>query len=121
MDFNDYNDFEFGVNLGNSFYASSTALENAFWLPKTSAYFTFENIFDWNNWNVTFIGAFTKFVSEPNMSKSYGNYATTQYSAQNIANYFPINEVDSFKNISTINGKEWKTGIKLKFGYNLSL
>jgi hypothetical protein len=121
MDFNDYNDFEFGVNLGNSFYASSTALENAFWLPKTSAYFTFENIFDWNNWNVTFIGAFTKFVSEPNMSKSYGNYATTQYSAQNIANYFPINEVDSFKNISTINGKEWKTGIKLKFGYKLSL
>lgn len=113
LDYDDYrNDIEFGVNLGNSFYTSNTSLKNNYWIPKANAYFTFEDIFNWNL-NLQFLGAYTQLSAEPEMAKSYSSYATTRFSAQNYNQYFPLKEVETFNNLSNINIKEGKVGFKL--------
>ncbi len=119
LNFDKYNDFEIGANLGNAFYISNTATENKYWLPKANAYFTFDGIFNWNYAKFTVFGAYTDFTSEANMQKSYAGYATTIFSAQNYYQYFPIQEVQSFQNLKNIDAKEWKTGFRLNATRNL--
>ena len=105
MEIEDYRDFRLGVNLGNSFYVSNTSLKNNYWLPKANAYFTFLDIFNWNNIDLQFLGAYTNLSAEPEIAKSYSSYATTLFSAQNSSQYFPLKEVETFKNLSNINIK----------------
>ena len=121
MAFHDYNDFDFGLDLGNSFYLSNTSPTKNYWLPKLNAFVTFENIFNWYRTKITFIGAFTQANSEPGISQSYSNYATTLLSAQNANQYFPFQEVESFKNLAPIDSREWKTGLKFNLGYRINL
>lgn len=121
MELRDYNDFKIGVNIGNSFYISNTSKKNKYWIPKVNGYFTFENIFNWNNADFKILGAYTEMISEPEITRSYASYATTLLNAQNVNQYFPIQEVGSFKNLSPINTKEWKTGLRLNLGYKISL
>lgn len=122
LDYEDYNnDIEFGVNLGNSFYTSNTSLKNNFWLPKANGYFTFTDIFNWNNTDFQLVGAYTQLSAEPEIAKSYSSYTTTQFSAQNSHLYFPLKEVETFKNLSNINIKEWKTGFKFIVNYKMNL
>lgn len=122
LDFENYNnDIEFGVNLGNSFYTSNTSLKNNFWLPKANGYFTFTDIFNWNNTDFQLVGAYTQLSAEPEIAKSYSSYATTQFSAQNSHLYFPLKEVETFNNLSNINIKEWKTGFKFIVNYKMNL
>ncbi|WP_159476771.1 hypothetical protein [Chryseobacterium sp. 18068] len=112
LDYEDYNDIEFGANLGNSFYISNTSLKNSYWIPKANGYFTFKNIFNWYNSDFQLLGAYTQLSAEPEIAKSYSSYATTQFSAQNSYQYFPLKEVETFNNLSNINIKEWKAGFK---------
>ncbi|MFL9833802.1 TonB-dependent receptor [Chryseobacterium terrae] len=112
LDYDDYDDVEFGVNVGNSFYISNTSSENAYWLPKANGYFTFKNLFNKYGTKLQLFGAYTKLASEPEIAKSYSSYTTTQFSAQNFYQYFPLKEVDNFRNLSNVNIKEWKTGFK---------
>jgi hypothetical protein len=122
LDFENYNsDIEFGVNLGNSFYTSNTSLKNNFWLPKANGYFTFTDIFNWNNTDFQLVGAYTQLSAEPEIAKSYSSYATTQISAQNSQLYFPLKEVETFNNLTNINIKEWKTGFKFIVNYKMNL
>lgn len=122
LDYEDYNnDIEFGVNLGNSFYTSNTSFKNNFWLPKANGYFTFTDIFNWNNTDFQLVGAYTQLSAEPEIAKSYSSYATTQFSAQNSHLYFPLKEVETFNNLSNINIKEWKTGFKFIVNYKMNL
>jgi len=120
MEIEDYRDFRLGVNLGNSFYVSNTSLKNNYWLPKANAYFTFLDIFNWNNIDLQFLGAYTHLSTEPEIAKSYSSYATTLFSAQNSSQYFPLKEVETFKNLSNINIKEWKGGLKFSLSYKMS-
>lgn len=112
LDYENYDDIEFGANLGNSFYISNTSRKNSYWLPKVNGYFTFKNIFGWNNSDFQLLGAYTQLSAEPEIAKSYSSYATTQFSAQNSYQYFPLKEVETFNNLSNINIKEWKAGFK---------
>ncbi|MCD0479762.1 hypothetical protein LPB90_14970 [Chryseobacterium sp. LC2016-29] len=112
LDYDDYDDVEFGVNVGNSFYISNTSLKNAYWLPKANGYFTFKNLFNKYGSKLQLFGAYTQLATEPEMAKSYSSYATTQFSAQNSYQYFPLKEVETFKNLSNVDIKEWKTGFK---------
>lgn len=121
LNYNSYREFEFGANFGNSFYVSNTSDKNNYWLPKVGAYFTFKDVFDWNNVNLKLLGTYTHLSSEPEITKSYASYGTTLLNAQNNSQYFPIYEVDTFKNLSTINSKEWKAGFRLILGYKLSV
>ena len=121
LKYDNYNDFEVGGNLGNAFYVSNTSLENNYWLPKANAYFTFEDIFNWNYTKFTVLGAYTHFTSEADMQKSYAGYTTTLFSAQNSYQYFPLQEVQSFQNLKNIDAKEWKTGFRLNASRNLKL
>ena len=111
----DNGDFEFGVNLGNSFYVSNTSLNNKFWLPKANGYLQFNNIFDWRGTRLKFFGAYTTQSSEPDITNSFSSYATTQFLAQNASQYFPVREVESYKNISTVDIAETKAG----FNFNI--
>ncbi|MBW7674931.1 hypothetical protein [Chryseobacterium chendengshani] len=120
MEIEDYRDFRLGVNLGNSFYVSNTSLKNNYWLPKANAYFTFLDIFNWNNIDVQLLGAYTHLSAEPEIAKSYSSYATTLFSAQNSSQYFLLKEVETFKNLSNINIKEWKAGLKFSLSYKMS-
>ncbi|WP_312343094.1 hypothetical protein [Chryseobacterium binzhouense] len=121
LDYEDYNDIEFGVNLGNSFYISNTSLKNNYWLPKANGYFTFKDIFGWNSTDFQVLGAYTQLAAEPEVSKSYSSYTTTQFSAQNSQFYFPLKEVETFNNLSNINVKEWKTGFKFIINHRMNL
>ncbi|MEF9479204.1 hypothetical protein OWR28_17005 [Chryseobacterium sp. 1B4] len=55
------------------------------------------------------------------MTRSYATYATTLLNAENYNQYFPVQEVESFKGLSSINTKEWKVGARLNLGYYISL
>jgi hypothetical protein len=115
------NDLEIGANVGNSFYISNTSKKNNYWLPKANAYVTFEDVFNWHRFNFKALGAYTELSSEPEITRSYASYATTLLNAENAYQYFPVNEVETFKGLSNINVKEWKTGFKLDLGYRISL
>lgn len=115
------NDFEMGFNLGNSFYISNTSTKNNYWLPKANAFINFEDIFNWNNYDFNLIGAYTELSSEPEITNSYASYATTLLKAENAYQYFPVNEVDHFKNLSTTDVKEWKTGFNINLGKRINL
>lgn len=121
LDYDDYDDIEFGVNVGNSFYTSNTSSKNAYWLPKANGYFTFKNLFNNYGSKLQLLGAYTQLAAEPEIAKSYSSYATTQFSAQNSYQYFPLNEVETFKNLSNIKIKEWKTGFKLMLNRKIDL
>ncbi|MCU7614038.1 hypothetical protein N0B16_06275 [Chryseobacterium sp. GMJ5] len=121
MEIEDYHDFRIGVNLGNSFYVSNTSLENIYWLPKANAYFTFLDLFGWYGTELQLLGAYTHLSAEPEITKSYSPFTTTLFSAQNAYQYIPLKEVESFKNLSNINIKEWKTGFKFNYNYKISL
>ncbi|NMR33388.1 hypothetical protein HIO71_04105 [Chryseobacterium aquaticum] len=121
MEIEDYRDFRLGVNLGNSFYVSNTSLKNNYWLPKANAYFTFLDLFDWYGAELQFLGAYTHLSSEPEIAKSYSSYTTTLFSAQNSSQYFPLKEVETFRNLSNINIKEWKAGLKFNLNYKMSI
>ncbi|RXM39332.1 hypothetical protein BOQ62_12190 [Chryseobacterium sp. CH21] len=120
MDIQD-RDFEAGFNLGNSFYISNTSLKNSYWLPRTNFYIKFKDIFDWNNYDFKLLGSYTQLSSEPDITKSYASYATTLLNAENYNQYFPVQEVESFRGLSNINTKEWKIGAKINLGYNISV
>lgn len=120
FDYNDHDDFLMGFNVGNSFYISNTAVKNKYWLPKAGAYITFDNIFDWYNVNLKMFGTYTQLSNEPEMTRSYASYGTTLLNAQNAYQYFPVQEVETVKNLSTINSGEWKGGLKLAYRYNLA-
>ncbi|MFP3597120.1 hypothetical protein [Chryseobacterium sp. SIMBA_029] len=114
-------DFETGVNLGNSFYISNTSQTNNYWIPKINGYVKFDDIFNWRNINLKLIGAYTQLSSEPEITKSYASYATTLLKAENAYQYFPVNEVESFKGLSNIRTKEWKAGAGFRLGYKIDL
>lgn len=120
LEIRDY-DFEAGFNLGNSFYISNTSLKNNYWLPKANFYLKFNDIFDWNNYSFKLLGSYTQLSSEPEITRSYAAYATTLLNAENYNQYFPVQEVETFKGLSNINTKEWKAGARLNLGYYISL
>ncbi|WP_439478842.1 hypothetical protein [Chryseobacterium aquaticum] len=121
MEIEDYRDFRLGVNLGNSFYVSNTSLKNNYWLPKANAYFTFLDLFNWYGADLQLLGAYTHLSAEPEIAKSYSSYATTLFSAQNSSQFFPLKEVETFRNLSNINIKEWKAGLKFNLNYKMSI
>ncbi|THV56306.1 hypothetical protein [Chryseobacterium candidae] len=120
MNIRDY-DFEAGFNLGNSFYISNTSLKNNYWLPKANFYLKFNGIFNWYNYNFKLLGSYTQLSSEPEMTRSYAPYSTTLLNAENYNQYFPLQEVDSFRGLSNINTREWKIGARLNLGYKISV
>ncbi|WP_326984449.1 hypothetical protein VUJ46_07910 [Chryseobacterium sp. MYb264] len=115
------NYFEMGINFGNSFYISNTSNKNAYWLPKANAYLKFNEIFNWRRINFKLLGAYTQLSAEPEITRSYASYATTLLNAENSYLYFPIDEVESFNNLSNTDVHEWKIGGKLDLGYGVSL
>lgn len=121
LDYDDYDDVEFGLNVGNSFYTSNTSLKNAYWLPKANGYFTFKNLFNKYGSKLQLFGAYTQLATEPEMAKSYSSYTTTQFSAQNSYQYLPLKELETFKNLSNVDIKEWKTGFKLMLNGKIDL
>ena len=120
MNIRDY-DFEAGFNLGNSFYISNTSLKNNYWLPKANFYLKFNGIFNWYNYNFKLLGSYTQLSSEPEMTRSYASYSTNLLNAENYNQYFPVQEVDSFRGLSNINTREWKIGARLNLGYKISV
>ncbi len=120
MNIRDY-DFEAGLNLGNSFYISNTSLKNNYWLPKANFYLKFNGIFNWYNYNFKLLGSYTQLNSEPEITRSYASYSTTLLKAENYNQYFPVQEVESFRGLSNINTQEWKIGARLNLGYKISV
>lgn len=113
------NDLVFGANLGNSFYVSNTSYKNKYWLPKSTLYVSFEDVFGWNNTHVKFLGAYTQMSSEPDITRSFSSYSTTLLTAQNAYQYFPLREAETFKNLSTIDIAESKAGFSFTYRYKL--
>ncbi len=121
LNYENYNNFETGINLGNSFYISNTSLKNNYFIPKAGAYIIFNDIFSWRNINFKILGTYTQLSSEPEITRSYASYATTLFNAQNSHQYFPLHEVETFRNLSNIDSKEWKTGFRFTSRNNLGV
>lgn len=121
LNYEDYNDFEMGINIGNSFYISNTSLKNDYFLPKAAAYITFVNIFNLHHINFKILGTYTQQSSEPEITRSYASYATTLFNAQSSSEYFPLQEAESYNNLSNIDLKEWKAGFRLTSRNNLGV
>ncbi|WP_390454860.1 hypothetical protein, partial [Chryseobacterium sp. Alg-005] len=121
LEYRDYGDFDAGINVGNSFYISNTSVKNEYWLPKINAYIDFDGLFSWYDITLKLVGAYTQLSSEPDITQSYSSYATTALSAENAHQYFPLNEVETFKNLSNIHTKEWKAGFNINKRNRLNL
>ncbi|MBD8082739.1 TonB-dependent receptor [Chryseobacterium caseinilyticum] len=117
-----YNDSGFvaGLNLGNSFYISNTSKNNKYWLPKASAFIDFKDVFAWSGTNLKILGAYTQMSSEPDITRSFSSYATTLVTAQNSFQYLPLQEAESFKNLSTIDFAESKVGFSFNYRQKVS-
>lgn len=121
LDYDGYDDFGMGINVGNSFYISNTSAKNNFWLPKANVYMNFENIFDWYSSDLKIVGAYTLLNSEPDITNSYASYSTILLNAEDAHQYFPVQEVETFRNLSNIHIKEWKAGFRFSKAYKISV
>ena len=112
-----FNDFDFGGEVGNGIYASNTTTKNDFFTPKLSLSFDIEEFIIYRI-NATIFGTIHKNVYESDFSKSYSNFLLTQINNQQVNTYFPVQEVQSFANLKSINNIESKVGMRLYHDFN---
>lgn len=117
--FNDFifDDFKFGGEVGNGIYASNTTTKNDFFIPKLSLSFDIEEFIIYRI-NATIFGTIHKNVYESDFSKSYSNFLLTQIDNQQLNTYFPVQEVQNFANLKSINNVESKVGMRLYHDFN---
>jgi hypothetical protein len=119
--YDERSDISGGLRLSNKFYASNTSLKNDFFLPGVSAYISFNDIFNANGLALKLISNLNNFNSESPISTSYSQNSLTGLTAEQAFQYFPVTEVNSFKNVFPIRHKEWTARAELNYKYKLSL
>ena len=116
----DGDDVDAGMRLSNKLYASNTSLKNDFFLPGLSGYITFNNIFNANGLWAKFVSNFSNFNSELPVSTSFAQYNLTRFLPQEVFQYFPTTEVNSFNDLSPVRHKEWTARAEVYFRNKIS-
>lgn len=113
--FNDliFRDFNLEGEIGNGIYASNTTTKNDYFIPKIAVSFEIEEMIGYSI-RGRFFGTFHKNVYESDFSKSYSNFLLTQIDDQQLNSYFPVQEVQSFQGLKSIENLESKAGLRLQ-------
>ncbi|HZI52616.1 MAG TPA: hypothetical protein VFD56_02885, partial [Chitinophagaceae bacterium] len=117
----DGNHVDAGIKLGNKIYASSTIIQNDFFLPGASGYIQFNDIFNIDGLWAKLVSNFSNFNSELPVSASFAQYGLTNLSAGQAFQYFPITEVSSFKNLLPVRHTELTARAEIYFKNKFSL
>jgi hypothetical protein len=112
-----YDDVEAGLLVHNKFYLSSTASKKSFFLPGISASVQQYELFGLYRLRGKFFASCNYFTNELPLSSSFAGYSLLQFNSANALQYLPVDEVNSFNNLSPIRHREFNTGMELSF-YN---
>jgi len=115
-----FDDFNLEGEIGNGIYTSNTTAKSDFFIPKLALSFTIEDFIDYSS-NLKLFGSIYKNVYESDFSKSYSNFLLTQLDNSQLNAYFPVQEVESFRNLKSINNLESKFGFRFYYNYRYTL
>lgn len=115
-----FDDFSLEGEVGNGIYTSNTSTKSDFFIPKLALTFTIDDFIDYNS-DLKIFGSIYKNVYESDFSKSYSNFLLTQLDDSQLNTYFPVQEVQSFRNLKAINNLESKAGFRFYYNYRYTL
>jgi hypothetical protein len=104
-------DIEIGVNAGNKFYISNTALKNNFILPAVDVSLLWKNVLPKLNLEIS--SGYHEVNSELLIDKSMAYTNLLQYTPDKVPGYRPITEAAGYKGLNPINHREWDAGFRL--------
>lgn len=111
--------FEAGYNAANKMYVSNTSRQQNFFLPSAGVYVRLARVL--NVFSVKTSSSFHSFNSELPISQSLAYTNLLQYSTQQSFQYFPVQEVSGYQNLTPIHHQEWTGRIELSYQYKLSV
>lgn len=112
-----FDELTFEGEVGNGIYSSSSTLKDEFFIPKIALNFDIRD-FILRRINGRIFGTIYRNVYEPDFSRSYSNFLLTQINNTQLNTYFPVQEVQSFTNLESINNLESKLGIRFYHDYS---
>ena len=115
-----FDDFSLEGEIGNGIYTSNTTTKSHFFIPKLALIFTIDDFIDYDS-DLKLFGSIYKNVYESDFSKSYSNFLLTQLDDSQLNTYFPVQEVQSFRNLKSINNLESKAGFRFYYDYRYTL
>lgn len=115
-----FDNFNLEGEAGNGIYASNTTTKNEFFIPKLALSLDIKELIGYRL-HAKFFGSIYKNVYESDFIKSYSNFLLTQIDDSQLNTYFPIQEVQSFNGLKSINNLESKVGIRLYHDYRYHL
>ncbi len=115
-----FDDFHLEGEAGNGVYSSNTTTKNDFFIPKLALSLDIRELIGYR-FHAKIFGSIHKNVYESDFSKSYSNFLLTQIDDSQLNTYFPIQEVQSFRDLKSINNLETKAGIRLYHDYKYQL
>lgn len=110
-----------GINLSNKFYISNTALKNDFFLPAVTFLLDFHNLFNANGLSLRLVTGLNHFKSELPLSTSFSQNGLTRLNSAQVFTYFPVEELNSFANVFSVDHKERTVKAEFNFKNKLSL
>lgn len=115
-----FNDFNLDGEVGNGIYTSNTTTQSDFFIPKLALSLEIKDLIDYD-FDAKIFGSVYKNVYESDFNKSYSNFLLTQIDNQQLNTYFPVQEVQSFNNLKSINNLETKFGVRFSYDYRYNL
>jgi len=115
-----FDDFNLEGEVGNGIYTSNTTTKTDVFIPKLAVILTIEDFLDYDS-NLKLFGSVYKNVYESDFNKSYSNFLLTQIDNSLLNTYFPVQEVQSFRNLKSINNLESKFGFRFYYDYRYTL
>jgi hypothetical protein len=112
-------DVNAGIELGNKFYLSNTSAKDGLFLPLVAGYLEFDDVLE--DITVRISSSLTHFDSELPIDRSMAQANLLRYSTDQALTYFPVQEVNSFKNLIPVNHREWSAKLDLSYLYKLTL
>jgi hypothetical protein len=111
----DFDNNESGILLSSKVYTSNTCSNDQYFLPSVSAYTRFQDLFNANGLSLKIFTSYNRFNSELPIDKSFAASSLLQYNVADAGQYLPMEEVNSFDNLSPVKHKEYTTGAEMEY------
>lgn len=111
---------ETGINLAYSFFTSTTS-NRCYWLPMISAYHRFIRFLAIDKLNLKLFGSYNRFNSELPLSKSLAAVSLLTLDPDEVAQYSPMLEAQTFTGLQPIEHREFQIGLDIQFSYLFTL
>lgn len=114
------NNFTAGFNAGNKLYASTTSLQNKFFLPELSGYLESAHLLDYHLY-ARLAASYTAFCSELPINHSLSAFLLTRLTPQQAFQSIPTTEPGNYSNLSPMQHREFSSWTQLDLDRILSL